>query len=57
MALKQGQDHQTWYELVDPKQGCNNARFEKLDLTSVQGNASNKVFVCQLTDCSQVMEC
>ena len=28
VTLKQGQSHQTWYELVDPKQGYNNAKFE-----------------------------
>ena len=26
--LKQGQGHQTWYELVHPKQGYNNAKLE-----------------------------
>ena len=29
VALKQGQGHQIWYDLVDPKQGYNNAKFEK----------------------------
>ena len=29
MTLKQGHGHQTWYELVDPKQGYNNAKSEK----------------------------
>ena len=27
VTLKQGQDHQTWYKLVDPKQGYNYAKF------------------------------
>ena len=29
MTLKQDQGHKTWYKLVDPKQGYNNAQFEK----------------------------
>ena len=29
MTLQQGQGHQTWNELVDPKQGYDNAKFEK----------------------------
>ena len=29
VTLKQDQGHQTWYELEDPKQGYNNAKFEK----------------------------
>ena len=29
VTLKQGQGHQTWYELVDPKQGYNHAKFER----------------------------
>ena len=28
VTLKQGQSQQTWYDLVDPKQGYNNAKFE-----------------------------
>ena len=35
VTLKQGQDHQTWYELVDPKQGHNDIKFEKPCLKSV----------------------
>ena len=35
VTLKQGQGHQTWYILVDPKQGYNNAKFENPRLTSV----------------------
>ena len=30
VTLKQGQGHQTWYELVDPKQVYINAKFKKL---------------------------
>ena len=45
MTLKQGQGHQTWYELVDPKQGYNNAKFEKPRLNSVCEKVSDKVFV------------
>ena len=35
MPLRQGQGHQTWYALVDPKQGYNNAMFKKPCLNSV----------------------
>ena len=35
VTLKQGQGHQTWYVLVDPKQGCNHAKFERPPLNSV----------------------
>ena len=28
VTLKQGQGHQTWYELRDLKQLCNHAKFE-----------------------------
>ena len=45
VILKQGQGHQTWNKLVDPKQGCNNGKFEKPRLNSVHQKASNKVFV------------
>ena len=34
MTLKQGHGHQTWYELVDPKQGYNATKFEKHRLKS-----------------------
>ena len=33
--LKQGQGHQTWYELEDPEQGYNNTKIEKTSLNSV----------------------
>ena len=29
VTFKQDQGHQTWYELVDPKQGYNHAKLEK----------------------------
>ena len=29
MTLKLGRGHQTWCQLVDPKQDYNNAKFEK----------------------------
>ena len=43
--LKQGQGHHTWYELADPNQGSNNAKFEKPHLNSVRERANDKVFV------------
>ena len=45
MTLKLGQGHQTWPELVDPKQGYNNAQLKKLLLNSVREKAKDKVFV------------
>ena len=45
VTLKQGQSHQTWCELVDPKQGYNNAKFEKPRSNSVRERANNKAFV------------
>ena len=44
MTLKQNQGHQTWGELVDPKQGYNDKKFKKPHLNSVCEKA-NKVFV------------
>ena len=38
VTMKQGQGHQTWYDSVDPKQGYNNAKFEKPPLHSVHEN-------------------
>ena len=35
----------TWYELVDPKQSYNNAKFEKPRSNSVHKKANDKVFV------------
>ena len=45
VTLKQGQGQQTWYDLVDPKQGYNNTKLEKPHLNSVPGKANNNVFV------------
>ena len=50
VTLKQGWGHQIQYELVDPKQGYNNTKFEKLCLNSVHKNKQKtptnfKVFV------------
>ena len=36
---------QTWYELLDPKQGYNNTKFEKPRLNSVGEKADDEVFV------------
>ena len=38
VTLKQGQGHQTWYELVDPKQGTNHAKFGRSALNSLHKN-------------------
>ena len=46
-TLKQGQGHQTWNELVDPKQGYDNAKFKKPLLNSANEKAKYKVF-CQI---------
>ena len=43
--MKQGQGHQTWYDLVDPKEGYNNANFEKPRLNGVHEKVNNKDFV------------
>ena len=32
LKCQKGQRHQTWHELADPKQGYNNAKFEKTSL-------------------------
>ena len=50
--MQQGQGHQIWYELVDPKQGYNNVKFEKPHLNSVCQKANDyfdKVFVKSTT--------
>ena len=41
----QGQDHQSWCELVDHKEGYNNANFEKPRLNGVHEKVNNKDFV------------
>ena len=45
VTLKQGQGHQTWCALVDPKQGYNNAKFEQTCLKNVCKNTNDTVFV------------
>ena len=45
VTFKHDQGHQIWYELVDPKQGYNNAKFEKPCLNSVRENANNINFL------------
>ena len=35
VTLKYSQGHQTWYELLDPKQGYNHAKFERSSYNSV----------------------
>ena len=45
MTFNQGQSHQTWYELVDPKQGYNNAKLEKPHLNCVCEKNNDKVFL------------
>ena len=40
VTLKQGQGHQTRYELVDPKHGYNNAKFENPCLNNVHKKAN-----------------
>ena len=42
VTLKNGQGYQTWYELVDPKQGYNNAKFKKPRLNGVREKAQIK---------------
>ena len=55
VILKWGQRHQTWYKLVDPKQGYNQAKFKKPHFNSVCEKAN--VFcptqeTCQLSPLS-----
>ena len=45
VTLKEGEDHQTWYDVVNPKQGYNNTRFEKPHLNSVCEKANDNVSV------------
>ena len=44
VTLKQGQGHQT-YEMVDPKQGYNHAKFARPLLNNVPKKAHDKVFL------------
>ena len=45
VTLKQDRGHQTWYELADPKQVYDNAKFEKSRLNSLRERANDKVFL------------
>ena len=45
VTLKQGQGHQTWYELENPNQGYDNTKFEKPCLNSVREKANDGVSV------------
>ena len=42
VTLKQGESLETWYELVNPNQNCNNAKFEKSRLNSVREKKKKK---------------
>ena len=44
MTLKHGQGHQTWYALVDPKQGYNPAKFARPHFNSEKISTQ---FFCQ----------
>ena len=44
VTLKHGQGHQTWYGMVDPKQGYNPVKFKKPHWNSVHEKA-NKGFL------------
>ena len=46
---KQGQGHQTLYEVVDPKEEYNNAKIKKPRLNSVHEKANDKVLPNQDT--------
>ena len=46
VPLKYGQGYQTWYKLLEPEQGYNHAKFERLPLNSVRQKANIKFF-CQ----------
>ena len=43
VTLKQGRGHQTWHELIDPKQGYNHAKFGGPHLNSVRKKANVNV--------------
>ena len=45
MTLNDSQDHHTWYDLLDPEQGYNHAKFEQPPLNSVCQKANIKVFI------------
>ena len=45
MTLKKSQGHEMWYELVDSKQGYDNAKLEKTSLEQSLKKQMIKVFV------------
>ena len=45
VTLKHGQGHQTWYEVVNPTQDYNSAKFDQPLLSSVRERTNIKVFV------------
>ena len=45
LTLIYGQGHQTWHQLLDPKQGHNHAKLDRLPLNSIHQKANMKVFV------------
>ena len=47
MTLKQGQGHQTWYELVDAKQGYNNAQSEIKVLSNQETDQLYPLNMCE----------
>ena len=49
MALKQGQGHQTWDELLDPKQSNNHTEFERAPLNCVPQKAKVEILSNQKT--------
>ena len=53
MTLKQGQGHQNWYDLIDPKQGYNHAKFAEHTFNII---TSSKILsnqeACQLSPVS-----
>ena len=69
MILKQGQGHQIWYKLVDPKQGYDSAKIEKHRLNSVRERADDAFLsnqttrqippfsTCESQNCGIVMTC
>ena len=46
VTLQQGQGHQTWYDLVDQKQGYHNAKFENLAQTVSMKKQTIYIFCC-----------
>ena len=50
VTLKHSQGHQTWYELVDPKQGYKKAKLKKPRLNNVHERDNEKLLSNQKTD-------